>query len=234
MQTFKKLIVCGDSYQTPSKSEQYSGTHWSELFAKRYDLELMTFANYGMSDTVVAFQLLDALLEENAFIVASPSAGLRMEWCEYNDTYSPPEKYTDFCRPNSQNPNALMKVVSLAECDPTNTREHVFLTNINPGPEAFKQRCMIYYALRKLKNQNRTFLFFNSIPYKDILDEELLEIIGHENLVTKAQFNLGAEYIDRSNPECDMSHLDPGYHTFPDFQVKIADYVEKRLKEIIK
>ena len=82
-----------------------------------------------------------------------------------------------------------------------------------------------------MKNRHREFLFFNSIPGKEIPDTDLLETIDVKDLVTKTQFNIGEEYINAFNASNEVLDLDPGYHTRPDFQIKLADYVEQRIKD---
>lgn len=233
MQNFKKLIVCGDSYQTPSYNEKYAGTHWSEIFAKRHDLELITYANWGMSDTVIAFQMLAASTYDDAIIITSPSAGLRLEWCKPEALKSIPRSYESFCTPGEKYPDAYMNVLSLAQCRIDDPMEKVFLSNLNPGLEEYKQRCMLFYALMKLQKHKRAFLFLNIIPYKDLSNSELLEIIDQKNLVTKKQFDLTPLFIDRATATKEEFELDPGYHTLPSVQVTMADYIEQRIKEML-
>jgi hypothetical protein len=128
-------------------------------------------------------------------------------------------------------PHAYMNILSTAQCRIDHPMERVFLSNINPAFEEYKQCCMIYYSLCLMKNRNRKFLLFNSIPGKKIPDRDLLEVIEVKNLVTKQQFNIGAEYIDAFNANIELLDLDPGYHTHPNFQITFADYVEQRIKE---
>jgi hypothetical protein len=234
MQNFKKLIVCGDSYQTPSHTAKYAGTHWSEVFAKRHDLKLITFADWGMSDAVIAFQIQDALSHKDAIIVASPSAGLRLEWCQPDSLNEIPRSHTAFQTPNKKYPNAYMGVLSLSQCRLDEPMEKVFLSNLNPGLEEYKQRCMLFYALMKLQKQKRTFLFLNNIPYKDIPNYELLEVIDQKSLVTKQQFDLKSLFIDRTTATEEEVKQDPGYHTSPVAQITITNYIEQRIKELIE
>lgn len=231
MQNFKKLIVCGDSYQTPSKLNQFLGTHWSEILAKRLGLELITLASPGMSDTVIAFQIRSAADYADAITIMSPSAGLRLEWCEPTAIDEMPRNHGAFQTPDSRYPGAYMKVLSIAQCRIDDPMERVFLSNLNPFLEEYKQQCMLFCALMKLQQQKRTFLFLNNIPYKDVPTNGLLEIIDPQSLVTKQQFDLTPTFIDRTTATPEQILADPGYHTSPEFQIKIADYIEQRLKE---
>ena len=231
MHNFKKLIVCGDSYQTPSSKEKYLGTHWSQILADKLGLELITLAHPGRSDSVISLQIKHAANHDDALTVISPGAGVRIEWCEPEYLTSNPVDHFSFKTSTNEYPNAFMNVLPLSWCRLDHPMERVFLTNINPAFEEYKQRCMIYYSLQLMKNRNRKFLFFNSIPGKEIPDEELLETIDAKNLVTKEQFNIGAEYINVFNAPIEVMDQDPGYHTHPEFQVKLANYVEQRIQE---
>lgn len=231
MQIFKKLIVCGDSYQTPSSKERYLNTHWSQILADKLGLELITLAHPGRSDSVISLQIKHAATYDDALTVISPGAGVRIEWCEPEYLTSNPIDHFSFKTPSNEYPNAFMNILPLSWCRIDHPMERVFLTNINPVFESYKQRCMIYYSLQLMKNRNRKFLFFNSIPGKKIPQEELLEIIDVKNLVTKQQLDIGEAYIDAFNASPEVLDLDPGYHTHPEFQVKLANYVEKRIQE---
>jgi hypothetical protein len=228
MPTFKKLIVCGDSYQTPSLKQQYVKTHWSEILADRLSLELLTFAYQGQSNTVITYQILDAVKHKDAIVVISPSAGIRIEWCEPENLKSRPDSRRSFRRTDNKYPEAFINVLSMSMCDINNPMHDMFLSNINLNLEQFKQECMLYYALGKLKNSGNGILFLNSIPHAILQDSELLQVIGDNQLVTKEQFNIGAEFIDAwVNKD-----IDPGYHTTPEFQIRLADYIEKRIRRL--
>jgi hypothetical protein len=230
MLTFKKLIVCGDSYQTPSLKQQYLHTHWSQVLADKLGLELLTFAYQGQSNTAISFQILDAAKYRDAIVVISPSAGIRIEWCKPENLKSKPQSRRDFVRTDNKYPEAFINVLSMSMCDINNPVHEVFLGNINLNLEQFKQECMLYYALGKLKNSGNGILFLNSIPHAIIQDTELLQVINNKQLVTKEQFDIGEEFID----SWVNKDIDPGYHTTPKFQLKLADYIEHRIKEYIQ
>ena len=228
MPTFKKLIVCGDSYQTPSLKEQYKKTHWSEVLADRLGLELLTFAHQGQSNTVITYQILDAVKYSDAVVVISPAAGVRIEWCEPEHLKGRPTSRRSFRRTDNKYPEAFINVLSMPMCDINNPMHSVFLSNINLNLEQFKQECMLYYALSKLKNTTNGVLFLNSIPYGILEDNELLQVLNENQLVTKEQFDIGLEFID----SWVNRDIDPGYHTTPEFQIKLADYIENRIRRL--
>lgn len=228
MPTFKKLIVCGDSYQTPSLKQQYAKTHWSEILADRLGLELLTFAHQGQSNTVITYQILDAVKHRDAIVVISPAAGVRIEWCELENLKGRPRSRKSFRRTDDKYPEAFINVLCMSLCDINNPVHNVFLSNINLNLEQFKQECMLYYALGKLKNSGNGILFLNSIPHAVLEDSELLQIINDNQLVTKEQFDIGTGFIDsRINGDSD-----PGYHTTPEFQITLADYIETRIRRL--
>jgi len=228
MPTFNKLIVCGDSYQTPSLKQQYAKTHWSEILADRLGLELLTFAYQGQSNTVITYQILEAVKHKDAVVVISPSAGIRIEWCEPENLKGRPSSHRSFCRIDNKYPEAFINVLSMSMCDVNNHMHDVFLSNINLNLEQFKQECMLYYALAKLKNSGNGILFLNSIPNGILQDSELLQVINDNQLVTKEQFDIGEEFID----SWVNKDTDPGYHTTPEFQIKLADYIETRIRRL--
>lgn len=96
MQKFKHLVVCGDSYQTPSHNPKFQGTHWSEIVSERRGLKLVTLASPGMSDTGIGFQILEAAKYSDALIVINMCPGLRLDRSMPYLADCPVTHYTNF------------------------------------------------------------------------------------------------------------------------------------------
>lgn len=228
MQKFEYLIVCGDSYQTPSKKPKFVGTHWSELLAKRRSMELVTLASPGMSDTAISFQIMEAAKYRNALVCICRCAGLRFDLSLPNKTSEIVNHYSNFKSYMEENSYSekYIKVTPLHELDLTNRDDYILLTKINYSLEELKQQSMIFNALNMLQKQNDNFLFFDSIPFKN--DSAVIDIISEKNIVAQQQFDLSKNIIDH-NVMSNWQNIDPGYHTLPERQIQIADYVENRV-----
>lgn len=80
----KKLIVCGDSFMSPVIT--FSGTHFSEIFAKELDFDLTCFSRSGMSNGGIAIQLITAIDLKPDLIIFNTTGIDRIEIPVKDDT----------------------------------------------------------------------------------------------------------------------------------------------------
>lgn len=73
----KKLIVCGDSFLSPVLS--FPGTHFSEIFSKELDFELLCYSRSGMSNAGIAIQLNTAIEKRPDLIIFNTTGFDRTE-----------------------------------------------------------------------------------------------------------------------------------------------------------
>ena len=228
MQKFEHLVVCGDSYQTPSRNPEFFGTHWSEILAARHEIKLVTLASPGMSDTGIAFQIMEAAKYPNALIVISMSAGLRLDLCSPNNTSKLVSHYTHFKSQATDQAHTdnYIQVTSVRSLDLDNAADRVLLTCINYDLEEFKQRSMIFYALTVLRKQSDNFLFFENVASGH--KNNISNMLDEKNIISRQQFDLTEDSIYH-NETSNWQDIDPGYHTLPKRQTQVADYIENRI-----
>lgn len=73
----KKVIICGDSYMSPTRN--FSGTHFSEIFARELNFDLEVYAASGMSNGGIAIQLQSAIRKKPDLIIFGTTTPERVE-----------------------------------------------------------------------------------------------------------------------------------------------------------
>ena len=73
----KKIIVCGDSYMTPSHI--LPNTHFAELLRDHYNCELTVYARGGMSNVGICLQIEQAIKDNPDLILYNTTAYDRIE-----------------------------------------------------------------------------------------------------------------------------------------------------------
>lgn len=83
----KKLIVCGCSWMTPDDlgRPEWRDNHHSELFAKKYNYELITFAECGWSNGGIGVQIEEAIRVKPDLIFFGQTVADRIELNIPND-----------------------------------------------------------------------------------------------------------------------------------------------------
>tara|TARA_Y100000389_G_scaffold188374_1_gene210864 strand:+ start:2183 stop:2986 length:804 start_codon:yes stop_codon:yes gene_type:complete len=83
----KKLVVCGCSWMTPDNlgTPEYRDNHHSELFAKKYNYELITFAECGWSNGGIGVQIEEAIRVKPDLIFFGQTVADRIELNIPND-----------------------------------------------------------------------------------------------------------------------------------------------------
>lgn len=242
------LIVCGDSFFTPAKIKyldaqpiDYTGTHWSEIVSKELNLNLLNLAMRGCSNRAIIYQLLQSHRTPNSIVIAGCAASQsRVEF-----TYTPDQFHRDidrFSYIDSQGDHPLGTPSELAHVyskpvhmiDDHEVR-NLFMKYFPIGHYADIDKLIILASLRKLKVKNIPFLFVENIfgpPFLELRD--YLDFIDESDLILEKDINFFENVYNTNDlTEEEILRLDPGYHTHPDEQKRIAEYVCNRLKPML-
>lgn len=76
----KSVIVCGDSFMSPSAVEGYQGTHFSEIFATNLNYNLIAYSCGAMGNGGIAVQIETAIKDCPDFILIGTTFHTRYEW----------------------------------------------------------------------------------------------------------------------------------------------------------
>lgn len=230
------LVVCGDSFQSPSLA--FPLTHWSQLLADELSLPLYNFAIPGASSRHIALQVLHAMsaVDDPLIVFSHASASDRVEMAlkplalTKAITY---EHFTKFPGPMHDliDENVCAASINLytALNDPdTSTPVKQYLTTHYPaGFNYHLDKWAIFYVLMQLKFTNTKFLFLPSVlDYNLFETQELDDIVGYRKFLSKDQFSFKDFYVDRSQVDI---FDDPGYHTTPNSQCDIAELIKNKL-----
>lgn len=240
----KKLAVCGCSFQAPSNqwkdiynldAGSYVGTHWSEVLSKRMDFELVNLAVPGASTAVVVLQIFEAIRQKVDFIVIGNSASSnRMEFFRKDNRGGPPDIRNFYYAVSRDNPfktageevNDYLISVGMPSIEPEEFRNYIAL-NVPGEMLDIKDDWMFLHAIHKLVKSKIPFLVFEgrvSMPNMS-LNDELLELCTEDNIIFKKDFEPFPTYLS--------AFEFPSYHTPPEQQIPIADYVEARIKKFM-
>lgn len=241
MTNIANLIVCGDSFNTIGNI-RYQGTHWSELVAKELGLNLLNLAMRGCSSRAICYQMRDALRRPNSIVIAGMAASpLRIE------TTNTPEEFgrdiLKFQYPIPQT-HPLINHSNLDEVQHVRSSpigmldnkdvQNVFLSKVCIDILTDIDKWVLLANLRMLKNKKIPFLFFEQLAGDagaPITLEEYLDFIDIKDLILKTDLDPFSNYYNHGlMTQEEIDRLDPGYHTHPDEQKRIAEYIVKRLK----
>jgi hypothetical protein len=241
----KKLAVCGCSFQAPSHQfvnvndascGTYAGTHWSELSSQRMGYELVNLAVPGASTAVVILQIFEAIKQNVDFIVIANSASSnRLEFYNRNETSYPPELrnfYYATSRSNpfveaGETPNDYLTSMGIQSVEPEAFRDYLAM-NVAVEMMDIKDNWMFLYAISKVVKSKIPFLVFEgrvSMPAALSINDDLLEICVADNIVFRKDFDPFKIYLSAFEA--------PSYHTHPDQQKPIADYIETRIRKLL-
>lgn len=240
MKNIKNLIVCGDSFQDTGHYT-YKGTHWSEIVADRLGLNLVNLAIKGGSSIATAFQLLHGLKLLDSIVVGAIAATeTRFEISTEKDSFVLNTIENFIYEPRKTDPWGSMyykkqhihslPLMSLPDELKTGIAMHVNL-NLKRQTDLWS----ILHALGQLRYNKVPFLFFQSVPKSTPIPlENFLPFADESNIIKHADFDLFADIYDHDKmTHEEICELDPGYHTTPERQVVIADYMTKRIQETV-
>lgn len=241
----KNLIVCGDSFQSISDQssedlrESFIGTHWSEVLSKKLDYNLINLAMPGCSNSLIVLQIMEAIKLNPSLIIIGWSAGHghRTEYLK-NPMADPVGNinlghFIYKFRPHPYDKLGFLKNTILLSSNIPDIPHEQFKNQmlIYSGThffEYFKEECMMIHAISKLSLLKIPFLMFETgvgHPYPSNWIIEMLNFCKEENIIYKKDFYPWYN-LNRSNQP-------PVYHTSKEVQVKIANYIEDRMKLIL-
>jgi hypothetical protein len=73
----KKLAICGDSWMTPTLS--HPDTHFSEIIAKHYNVELLALSRGGCSNGAICLQIEESIKQNADFVIIGATTPDRIE-----------------------------------------------------------------------------------------------------------------------------------------------------------
>lgn len=223
-----QLIVCGDSWMTPTIVEKFKGTHFSEIISEELSLEVIPFSKGGMSNGGICITIEEAIrLNPKLILIGTtyydrgeiiyPYASgnidkLKPYHIEYEWAYD--LSYRKFTK--VQNSSEIYSI-------PFSNHDHIpdhqkktlkkYLTDLyHPGYKIYQDNMMLYAAFHKLVESKINFIFvvdntpnfINEIPWidknKNYAYKKLEPFLNYNNL-----------------------DVDPGYHTSVDNQKAIAE-----------
>jgi len=239
----KNLIVCGDSFYATSQSKingfDFTGTHWSELVSKKLNLNLINLAMRGCSNRAIAFQIHHASSIPNSIVIAGwAAANERVEFSKSYIEYPVRLEHFDYRFANQIHPlkdqlskNSEQIVSAGIPSIPDPEIQSFFLKYFPTATLVLIDTWVVLASLRLLKTKNVPIIFVENrcgtLPQTET--ENILAFIDEQDLLRAKDLNLFENMYE--NPH---SPLDCGYHTHPDEQKRIAEYLYLRLKIRIK
>lgn len=233
----KKIIVCGDSWNSPSRKPGYTNTHWSELLANELNLGLLSFAQPGGSNKAIAVQVLDAIQMNPALIIFGPCTNnMRVEIMghEFNDKGPVSLKHFYYGKGGQGNPidannndkNKLIESTPISQIDDKTTREIYAKTYSNALNLHIDTWCLLY-ALRCVEVSNIPYMMYPGIHEGTAFKNHMYSIFGNEDNVLKSTVYDHRPYWQNLVG----TFFDPGYHTPPEVQIEVKDVILKFLKD---
>tara|TARA_B100000497_G_scaffold128047_1_gene172809 strand:- start:6900 stop:7613 length:714 start_codon:yes stop_codon:yes gene_type:complete len=236
----KEMIMCGDSYMTPSDS--HPNTHFAELTAEALDYHLTVYSKGGMSNLGICLQIEEAIRKKPDLILFSTTSYDRIEIpLGYKDsglTDWHRRPYTmqdiirndmaeDFEKENSSNliSDTLHRLLknkrsyrNLPKIDFIKQSIRYYFEFLHdPVWQKQKDVMCLYACLHKLHE--------SKIPYFYMLSES--DVLERCSFIDK-QHTL----FDKKSMRLNQNQKDPGYHTTPERQFEISRTLIESLKNL--
>lgn len=240
----KKLIVCGDSYMSPTI--KYPGTHFSEILANTLDYELIPYSRAGMSNGGIAVQIQTAIQDRPDLILVGLTNSDRIEF-----TINDPKPTYNFTVDDISYHHDLQ---SLKKAGRHDRNSQLISTNINEilsnqfgntfdkCDEPIKKQQTINDWFRYLyhpdwKLQTDKWIMYavlhqlheSQIPY--IICRDPLNVIPMCSWLKSYTLEDDINKIMQEDKISDKLKINIPYHTSLQGQVKIAEYLIDYVKE---
>lgn len=238
----KKLIVCGDSFMSPRL--HVSGTHFTEIFAKELNFELVVYARSASSNGGIALQILQAIKDRPDLIVFNTTQSDRIEFpINSSSQYKGPIKLADVdystysknelsvVQHNFQGNVLSDNLMTLLNNPETYAKEHKlpiekmqavknYFEELYIENWKWQQDCMMmYYVLHQLHISNIPYLWCHDFLHMNTGENGFYPNWLNEKSVICDEIHSFRMITPEEN------HYDPGYHTSIETQKLIADFV---------
>jgi hypothetical protein len=233
----KNLVVCGDSFNSISFKEEYKGTHWSEILSKKLKLNLINLAEPGCSTRMVAFQILESLNYDNSLVIAMLAASFQRFEILTDPNFSLNENITlknfVYRSEDKNNFNRFIRSINSPEFSINRLVQKYLTTKVSWGLMKEIDNWALFYSLSKLKRKKVKFLLLDGIHFQNLKSydlEEYVEVFGENYIIKNEVLSFKDYVIDKMTKDGEwFAKIDPGYHTFPEDQIKIATILEHEI-----
>ena len=237
----KRLIVCGDSFMSPTFNSP--GTHFSEIIANELGFELITLSRSAMSNGGIVSQLEHAITLNPSLILFNTTFADRVEFTMTKDNITDGEfdftcqdfyygNRKDYSCETMKDNTPLMGSESIESLlsgdsifkDKINSYE-MFLTNIYNRRWKIQMDRHIMYSISHR-------LYSNNIPFILMIDI----INAMDKMTWLPEKYKGFEWSVLNKIRLDNkpdNFVDPGYHTTVDIQRIIAEDTVNKITNII-
>jgi len=227
------IIICGDSWLSQSVSEP--DTHFGEILAKKLNANIEYHSKWGMSNACICIQIETAITKKPDLIIFNSTYAARTEipLKTNNRVYYSSDHLTSFYSRYPVDDDILLATFPLNR---TNTDDIVpVFENKDQKVNALKEYITYLYD-DKLKTQLDTYMFLGII--KKLEMSNIRYIWCYDLLQSK---NESFSWLDIkndtrnefkniiNNTKSPPMNQDPGYHTFPEIQLKLADIMYNKL-----
>jgi hypothetical protein len=246
------IIVCGDSYMTPSPATP--GSHFSEIISKQLSKNLKVYARGAMSNSGIAIQIESAIKTRPDFVLINTT------WCDRIEIqydldngdfnfdvnsilYTHPQSISTSDPELNQKPRLIIdtihyfldRITAFAKYDevvPDLKRNKYAVRNYfsymyKTDWKTKQDRWALYSALHQLE--------VSQIPYLVILDaigiKETCPWLNERNYLDNFQ-SFQLQYnknLDLAKKKADWE--DPGYHTLPEDQVNMSEQIIQHINQ---
>ena len=234
----KRLVVCGDSFMSPTNN--LPGTHFSEIISEELNMELIPLSRSAMSNGGIVSQLEYALTLDPSFILFNTTFADRIEFTLTNDNLLDGDRDLT-CKDFYYGERKDYSCDLMADNVPLIGSESIESLVRNDG-----------FFKSKMESAN---LFLNNIynrRWKIQTDKHLIYSITHRMFLKRIPFILMLDIINAGEnmpwlPETHrgfdwamldnirllnkpINYSDPGYHTTVEVQEVVAKHTIKKIK----
>jgi hypothetical protein len=243
----KKMIVCGDSWMTPSVSDP--NTHFSEIISKELGYDLQVYARGGMSNAGICLQIESAIKQNPDLILVDTTGPDRVELQIDNDrdhfdfavediVYQHPQSVSSYNLEFNQNPRLISDtLIYFLDQAASMGKYENYVDDLHLKKSAIKQWFLHVYKVDWKLKTDRWCLYSafhqlheSKIPYVIMLDNvdirKCCKWISEKNYLDNHRYV--NDFVNNFKIKNPNMH-DPGYHTPPEYQVEIANSVKNHL-----
>lgn len=240
-----KIVVCGCSFSSKSNVPGYEGTHWSEVLATKLDAELVNYARQGISNNAIRLQIEEAIKQKPDWVFINATTTDRIEIPTDKRNIAQPELGYDYdlglanfnYKPDEKTRMVSETIFSIIEWE-NNHPCRKFLVDKDTRIAVESYASFMYDLSWRIQVDNWVI---NSGLWK--LYDLGIKFIYNQTILNeyKETHGLPKWFTERYFVSNDLSlmslmrkyegQFDPGYHTSPEEQVKIAEKYLQMMQE---